>query len=139
MSMTPELRILVTGDRHWVDFKTIAREIERVFHARQDLHAPEQVLIIEGGASGADSHAARVAELAGYRCQEFPAQWDKYGRAAGPIRNQQMIDEGRPDIVLAFHSDLAKSKGTKDMVFRANKAGIVVKIFPESFSLPAVV
>ncbi len=54
---------------------------------------------------------------------EFPAEWKKYGRKAGPIRNQQMLDKD-PDMVIAFHSDIAKSKGTTDMVRKARKKGV---------------
>ncbi len=61
---------------------------------------------------------------------KFPAAWDKYGKAAGPIRNQQMIDEGRPDFVIAFHSNVGQSRGTMDMLCRANKAGLVVTLYP---------
>ena len=53
----------------------------------------------------------------------FPAKWEM-GRRAGPIRNQQMIDECRPDLVIAFHENIIESKGTKDMVNRSMKAGI---------------
>ena len=50
---------------------------------------------------------------------KFPAEWDKYGKAAGVLRNQQMLDDGHPDLVVYFHKDLENSKGTKDMVTRA--------------------
>jgi hypothetical protein len=59
---------------------------------------------------------------------EYPAQWHKYGRAAGPIRNQQMLAEGKPDLVLAFHDDIDGSRGTKDMVNRARRAGVKVEV-----------
>lgn len=58
----------------------------------------------------------------------FPADWKRYGKAAGPIRNQQMIDEGKPDLVLAFHENINESRGTKDMVARARGIGIKVII-----------
>lgn len=59
----------------------------------------------------------------------FPAKWKEFGRAAGPIRNQQMLDEGKPELVLAFHDDLENSKGTKDMVGRAMKADLPVILY----------
>ena len=62
----------------------------------------------------------------GFRVESFPAKWDLYGRAAGPIRNQEMLDVGKPSLVVYFHSDLKDSKGTKDMVERATKSGIEV-------------
>jgi hypothetical protein len=59
----------------------------------------------------------------------FPAQWDTYGRAAGPIRNRQMLNEGRPDEVIAFHEHIDESKGTANMVKIAKAAGIPTTIY----------
>jgi hypothetical protein len=77
---------------------------------------------IEGEAKGADSLARDVALELGFKVLSFPADWDKYHRAAGPIRNRQMLTEGKPDLVLAFHQDLTRSKGTKNMVTLARRA-----------------
>ena len=51
----------------------------------------------------------------------FPAQWSKYGRAAGPLRNTQMLSEGNPDIVLAFHDNIKRSRGTRNMIVQSLK------------------
>jgi hypothetical protein len=88
----------------------------------------EPTAIIAGGATGADDFAEQWAEERRVERHIFPAQWAKFGKAAGPIRNQQMLDEGQPDVVYAFHQNLANSKGTKDMVLRARKAGLDVGI-----------
>ena len=58
----------------------------------------------------------------------YPADWKKYGRAAGPIRNLQMLDNGKPDICYAFHDCIEKSKGTKDMVNRCKANGLTVNV-----------
>ncbi len=83
--------------------------------------------IIEGGASGADTLAWRWARanLGGgsEHISQFKARWDVHGKAAGPIRNQEMLDEGKPDLVVAFDG----GRGTADMVRRAERAGIPVK------------
>lgn len=83
---------------------------------------------MHGGATGADDMAGACAEFADSITEVIvvKADWKQYGRAAGPIRNQQMID-CHPDLVLAFHNDLEHSKGTKDCVNRARKAGIDVR------------
>jgi hypothetical protein len=73
-----------------------------------------------------------VAEELGIPVLSFPADWARFGRAAGPIRNQRMLDEGKPTLVLAFHNNIVESKGTKDMVKRARKAGIRVRLFREA-------
>lgn len=116
--MTHE-RILITGDRNWTN-KTI---IQRVLYSEVSLTTE---YVIHGGAPGADTLGGEVATGFGLVVRVFQAQWKRYGRAAGPIRNQQMLDEGKPTLVLAFHNNLAKSKGTRDMVSRALKAKIPV-------------
>jgi hypothetical protein len=63
---------------------------------------------------GADTLAGIIAEQIGLQVEVYPADWNRHGQAAGPIRNQQMLDQGRPDIVLAFHANISQSKGTKD-------------------------
>ena len=87
--------------------------------------------VIEGEARGADYLARLAAEELGIRVLPFPAEWKKYGKRAGSIRNQRMLDEGKPNFVLAFHNDIGNSKGTRDMVKRARKAGILVEIISE--------
>jgi hypothetical protein len=83
-------------------------------------------VIIEGGAKGADSIARDWAMSRQRPLLIFPAHWDRYGRAAGPMRNKQMLEKGKPDIVLAYHNDLEHSKGTRNMVDQASKAGLEV-------------
>lgn len=83
--------------------------------------------IIHGGAAGADMMAAMWAVKRGTAMVAFPAEWDKHGKAAGPIRNQQMIDKGKPSLVVAFPG----GRGTADMVKRARAADIdVAEIVP---------
>lgn len=92
--------------------------------------------LIEGEAKGADSIARDCAKYLGMIVLPFPAQWKKYGgrgrgNPAGPIRNQQMLDEGKPNLVVAFHNNIDKSKGTKDMLNRTKKAGIPCYLISE--------
>lgn len=108
------MRVLVCGDRAWT-----AREM-----IREVLEQARPTLVIHGGARGADTLAGEVAEEMDLPVKVFPADWKRYGKAAGVLRNQQMLDEGQPDLVLAFHTDLTCSKGTLDMVRRAKAAGI---------------
>lgn len=110
------MRVLVCGDRNWSDASLIAHHLAKLEHAE----------IIEGEARGADRLARIEAEKLGYVVHKFPAQWGVYGKAAGVLRNKQMLDEGKPSLVLAFHDDLEHSKGTGDMVRRAKARGIPV-------------
>jgi len=119
------IRILICGDRNWTDKKVM---LEFLWKLSRD------TLIIEGEGRGADRIARDLAILLGFNILPFPADWKRYGKAAGPIRNQQMLDEGKPDLVVAFHNNLSKSKGTKDMVNRAKKAGIPVQVIRSGLS-----
>lgn len=117
--------LLICGDRNWSDAVAIQRVISK----------ESPVLVIHGAARGADSLGGREAQLQGIPTQEFPAQWEKYGRGAGPMRNEQMLDyllalsaSGWKVKVYAFHSDLDHSRGTKDMVTRVRKANIDVEV-----------
>lgn len=65
--------------------------------------------------------AIRPAQL-GFEVAACPADWKKHGKAAGPIRNQSMLTEHKPDLVIAF--PLGESKGTRDMIRKAKAAGI---------------
>lgn len=80
------------------------------------------VTIISGNAEGVDSVAIDWAVVNWCRCLEFEADWEKHGRAAGPIRNQRMLVEGKPDLVVAFRG----GRGTENMKRLAKAANIRV-------------
>jgi hypothetical protein len=88
-------------------------------------------VVIEGEAKGADTLARQAAEYFGIPVLAYPANWDRYGAAAGPIRNRQMLMEGCPDAVVAFHNDIQTSKGTKNMIAQALKQGLLVMVYTE--------
>lgn len=108
-------RVLVCGGRGYTDRAALWSILD-------GLGPPEVSEIISGMAPGADTFAAEWAERFGFPLLKFHADWAKHGRAAGPIRNQRMIDEGKPDLVVAFPG----GRGTADMVRRAKAAGIPV-------------
>lgn len=110
-------RVLICGSRDFFNKKLIEDNIKGF---------PPDTVIIQGGARGADTLAKQIAEQHGFSCIEFAADWAKYGKAAGPIRNGQMLKEGKPDIVYAFYTDYEGSKGTRNMVDQAIRAGITV-------------
>ena len=114
--------VLICGSRNWTNKDLIKQEI---------LGLEGVTKIIHGACRGADYLAGEVATELGLVVVEYPADWNSYGLSAGPRRNQQMLDEGKPDLVLAFTNDFANSKGTKDMVNRAKKQGVTVKIIKE--------
>jgi len=110
------MRVLVCGSRDWVDEKSITNELDKL---------PLDTVIIEGGARGADSIAQRYARSKGFQVETYKADWGKYNKAAGPIRNQQMLETG-VDLVIAFQ--LNNSRGTKDMINRSKMVGVEAKI-----------
>jgi hypothetical protein len=118
--MIGHARILVCGSRDFVDEAVIREELARL---------SLRTTIIHGAAPGADTLADRIAKELGLRVRPFPADWDRYGDSAGPIRNQQMLDEGKPSRAIAFVRGLLRnSRGTRDMVKRAHKAGIQMRV-----------
>lgn len=117
------MRVLVCGDRNWHNYEFIYEILSN--------YKDEIDVVIEGEAKGADSMAGLAAELLGIPVLKFPADWDRYGRAAGPIRNTQMLNEGNPDLVIAFHNDVTQSKGTKNMIEQAKTRYITVKLYSE--------
>jgi len=124
------MRVLVCGGRTFSDLSKKKRgtpewdkaDRERVFIFdtldRLAIEANENLTIISGKAKGADTSAAAYARITWRGLEEYPADWENLGPAAGPIRNKQMIDEGRPDLVVAFPG----GNGTADMVNKAKKA-----------------
>ena len=83
------------------------------------------VKVVSGGAKGIDTAAIDWAIVNWCNFVEFTARWEQHGRAAGAIRNQQMLDEAKPDYVVAFPG----GKGTADMVRRAQKVNVpIIKV-----------
>jgi len=117
------MRVLICGDRNWEDHGMIYEVLTTLLRIRESY-----TTIVHGAARGADRMAGDIADDIGLQAEPHRAKWDQYGRSAGPIRNQEMLDSGI-DLVLAFHDDLEHSKGTKDMVRRAKKAGVPVRVY----------
>lgn len=106
------MRVLVCGGREYSDRNRVRKELMKLKPTR----------VIHGNARGADLLADAWARSVGVPADAYQAEWSKHGKFAGPLRNQRMLDEGRPDVVLAFPG----GRGTADMVRRARAAGIKV-------------
>lgn len=134
------MRILVTGDRNWRSATVIRNRLWEVTHDLNDGMGALDCTLVEGEAMGADIIAAVVVELeiedgvefrsdpVWTQIDRFPADWNTHGRAAGPIRNQQMLDSG-VDYVVGFHNDIRSSRGTRDMLRRCARAEIPGRLF----------
>ena len=103
------IKILACGSRYYGDY-------QRVYNF---LSAFDDAVVIAGACRGADTLAVRAAKALGFTYREYPANWALYGKRAGVLRNQEMIDLESPDLVVAFHPDIDSSKGTKDMIKRS--------------------
>ena len=113
------MRVLVTGGRDYHNINDA-----RVIYATLDaIHGENEITaLIHGDAHGADRLAAAWAYDNKVDEEAYPADWARYGKAAGPIRNQSMVD-AKPDLVVAFPG----RRGTADCVRRAKLAGIPVR------------
>lgn len=109
------MRILVTGSRNFADTKLMREVLSSIQNSN--------VTLIHGGCRGADKIAEEIGEELGFQIEEHLAEWNKYGKSAGPIRNAEMLNS-RIDLVLAF--PVEKSKGTKDCISKALQKNIPV-------------
>jgi hypothetical protein len=114
-------RILVCGGREYANRTRVYQILDAV-----KVKYPE-LLIIQGDCRGADRMAGDWATSRKVPMEVYPALWEQHGKSAGPKRNQQMLDTGI-DAGIAFHSNIAESRGTADMVRRLKKAGLPVWI-----------
>lgn len=125
--MTAPYRVLVTGSRYWPDPQAVRQALDDAY---ADATSRPFILIHGDCATGADRHAHLWAVQAAATCnvieEAHPADWRTHGKAAGPIRNEAMVDAGA-DLVLAFL--LPNSRGTKHAVQLAEAAGIPVRRF----------
>ena len=111
------MRVIVCGGRTYDNEPLVREELGALVAI-----LGTNITIVHGAAPGADSLAARIADEMGLATEPHPADWNAYGKPAGPIRNQEMADSGA-DLCLAFPGE----RGTADMVRRAGAAGIPVK------------
>ena len=117
-------RVIVCGSRNFSDHTLLVKAFDEITGA--DLTVP---IIITGAAPGADALAEFEAHRRDWWVWACPADWNQWGKVAGPKRNQRMLEQTNPDLVIAF--PLEGSKGTWDLVNRANFLSIPVKIYRE--------
>lgn len=106
------MKVLVCGGRDYPGRYEVARVLSRL----------DPDIVAHGGARGADSHADAYCKDNAVPHVCYPANWALYGKAAGPIRNQQMLEDFQPDLVVAFPG----GRGTAHMVKIAREAGVEV-------------
>ena len=119
--------LLVCGNRGWSDVNTVEdwlMPFSRKFGTR--------VTMRHGGAPGLDTIAEAIALHFGWQVDAFHAQWQRDGKAAGPIRNAAMVVDGKVQRCLAFGQLYRGDRptGTGDMVIKCNRAGILTTVVP---------
>jgi len=113
-------RILVSGSRGWSNKRLV----------RDALPTKGDVIVIHGGALGADFLASEVAQERGFAEWVFVPDWENLGKKAGTIRNGNMLKRGDPHEALVFWD--GKSRGTKDMLDRLNRANVHTQLFVDT-------
>jgi len=119
------LKVLCSGDRTWTDAELVRSILSRL---------PPGSIVVHGDQGddeatvGLDRISGKVATSLGLEVRPYPADWNRFGRRAGPFRNDQMVRNEKPDHVYAFHDDIEGSKGTKDLISKALTAKIPVTL-----------
>ena len=112
------IKVIIAGTRDFNDYDYLKKNVD---YFLQDFN-PNKIEIVSGNARGADKLGERYAKEHNLPVKLFSANWDKYGKRAGYLRNQEMADYS--DMLIAFWDE--KSKGTKHMIDIAKKQGLTV-------------
>lgn len=112
------MRVIIAGGRNYTDYKRLCKVCDRM------LRNQTEVEIVSGKAKGADKLGELYAEERGYPLEEFPTNWDEFGKRAGYIRNKQMAEYA--DALIAFWD--GESKGTKHMIDLAEENNLKIKV-----------
>jgi hypothetical protein len=126
-------RLCVCGSRHFDNYDLLCRKLDKL---TEKIKEKRKIVVVTGAGAGivignrkrrgADALAEKWAYERRYSLLRFHADWNKHGKAAGPIRNSEMIQKGQPDAVIAFWD--GESKGTKDAIDKAEAEGITTRI-----------
>ncbi len=115
-------RIVIAGSRHFQDYDFFCANVDTCL---SKIRKEYTVVLLSGHCSGIDTMAERYAKEHGLQLEIFPAEWDKYGKGAGPKRNKQMVDAA--DYAITFPSG---GNGTKSLIALARKKGIPITVIP---------
>lgn len=116
------MKVIVFGSRDFFDYQQVKSKLDDLLLGYEDIE------IVSGHCAGVDKLGERYAEEKGYKLTIFEADWDAYGKSAGPIRNRKMARySGRGSLAVGFR--LNNSKGATDMAKAADDHGLVVKMF----------
>ena len=112
-------RVIIAGGRKFKDYKRLCGYCDHLLQNQKDIE------IVSGAAMGADKLGEKYAEERGYQIKRFPASWDRYGKSAGYIHNEEMAKYA--DALIAFWD--GETKGTKHMIDLAEKHNLKIRIY----------
>lgn len=130
-----EIRIIIAGGRDFKDYSLLKTYVNEYISNLEDRNSElgienirDNIKIISGTARGVDRLGEQFAAEFDYDIVRFPANWDKYGKSAGYIRNTEMaqyaVDDGSYGVLIAFWD--GESRGTKHMIDTAKRYGLSV-------------
>lgn len=123
-----KVHVIVAGSREFDDYSLLERELNKTLAGLMK----EDVTIITGAARGADKLGSAYALDNDYRLEEFPSDWNAYGRSAGMIRNNEMAKyaDSNADKVMLVAFWNGRSSGTRNMIETARRKNFDVKVVP---------
>ena len=121
MEGRPIYKIIIAGGRDFMDYNLLKEKTNKILQEKRVSH---KIVIISGCARGADTLGLRYASENAFDIEEYPANWDKYGKKAGYMRNVEMAENA--DALIAFWD--GKSKGTKHMIDIATERNLPTRV-----------
>ena len=121
MEDKPIYKTIIAGGRDFMDYNLLKEKTNKILQEKKVTH---KIVIISGCARGADTLGLRYASENAFDVEEYPAEWDKYGKKAGYVRNVKMAENA--DALIAFWD--GKSKGTKHMIDIAAERNLPIRV-----------
>ena len=121
MEGRPIYKIIIAGGRDFMDYNLLKEKTDKILQEKKVTH---KIVIISGCARGADTLGLRYASENAFDVEEYPADWNKYGKKAGYVRNVEMAENA--DALIAFWD--GKSKGTKHMIDIATERNLPIRV-----------
>ena len=114
-------KVIIAGSRGFSNYKLLKEKCNEYLREKRKEY---NIIIISGGARGADTLGEKYAQDEGFSLEKFPANWNKFGKSAGFRRNEQMAEVA--DALIAFWD--GKSHGTKHMIEIMENKKLLVKV-----------
>lgn len=121
-------KVIIAGSREFDNYDMLKEKCDKILSRK--VNEGEEIVIVSGTARGADTLGEKYAEERGYKIERYPANWDKYGKKAGYLRNKKMAEVSNACIV--FLSSKAENKGSKMMISIATEEKLLIRVIKES-------